>query len=145
MLDSRPKGRGFEPHRRHWVVSLSKNINPSLLLVQPRKTRPYITERLLMGRKESNQTNKQTDLFKFLKMIQYLGHIHSAQVDGTVVNSLLQLSERWPCHIWLVGRMKFATLEANFGGVGTFSLSHSCLFSPSLWEESQHHYTEPKL
>ena len=33
-------------------------INPSLVLVQPRKTRPYITERLLMGRKESNQTNK---------------------------------------------------------------------------------------
>ena len=58
MLDSRPKGRGFEPHRRHCVVSLSKNINPSLVLVQPRKTRPFITERLLMGRKESNQTNK---------------------------------------------------------------------------------------
>ena len=59
VLDSRPKGRGFEPHRRHGVVSLSKNINPSLVLVQPRKTRPFITERLLMGRKESNQTNKQ--------------------------------------------------------------------------------------
>ena len=60
VLDSRPKGRGFEPHRRHCVVSLSKNINPSLELVQPRKTRPYITERLLMERKESKQTNKQT-------------------------------------------------------------------------------------
>ena len=59
VLDSRPKGRGFEPHRRHCVVSLSKNINPSLVLVQPRKTRPFITERLLMGRKESIQTNKQ--------------------------------------------------------------------------------------
>ena len=56
VLDSRPKGRGFEPHRRHCVVSLSKNIYPSLVLVQPRKTRPFITERLLMGRKESNQT-----------------------------------------------------------------------------------------
>ena len=50
-----PRGNGFEPHLRHCVVSLSKNINPSLVLVQPRKTRPYITERLLMGRKESNQ------------------------------------------------------------------------------------------
>ena len=30
------------------------------VLVQPRKTRPFITERLLMGRKESNQTNKIT-------------------------------------------------------------------------------------
>ena len=58
MLDSRPKGRGFEPHRRHCVVSLSKNINPSLVLVHPGKTRPFITERLLMGSKESNQTNK---------------------------------------------------------------------------------------
>ena len=52
---------GFEPHRRHCVVSLSKNINPSLVLVQPRKTRPFITERLLMGRKESNQTRAEVD------------------------------------------------------------------------------------
>ena len=58
VLDSRPKGRGFEPHRRHCVVSLSKNINPSLVLVQTRNTRPFITERLLMGRKESNQTKQ---------------------------------------------------------------------------------------
>ena len=41
---------------------LARHINPSLVLVQPRKTRPYITERLLMGRKESNQT-KQTCFF----------------------------------------------------------------------------------
>ena len=59
VLYSRPRGRGFESHRCHCVVSLSKNINPSLVLVQPRKTRPFLTERLLMGRKESNQTNKQ--------------------------------------------------------------------------------------
>ena len=58
VLDSRPKGRGFKPHRPHCVVSLSKNINPSLVLIQPRKTCPYITERLLMGRKESNQTKQ---------------------------------------------------------------------------------------
>ena len=58
VLDSRPKGRGFEPHRRHCVVSLSKNINPSLVLVQLRRTCPFIAERLLMGRKESNQTKK---------------------------------------------------------------------------------------
>ena len=57
--DSRLRGRGFEPHPRHCVVSLSKNINPSLVLVQYRKTRPFITERLLMGRKELNQINKQ--------------------------------------------------------------------------------------
>ena len=39
-----------------WV----RHIYPSLVLVQPRKTRPCLTERLLMGRKESNQT-KLTD------------------------------------------------------------------------------------
>ena len=61
VLDSRPKGRRFEPHRRHCVVSLNKNINPSLVLVQPSKTHHFITERLLMGRKESNQT-KQTKI-----------------------------------------------------------------------------------
>ena len=56
VLDLRLRGGGLEPHRHHYVVSLSRNINPSLVLVQPRKTRPFITERLLMGRKESNQT-----------------------------------------------------------------------------------------
>ena len=55
VLDSRPRGHGFEPHWCHCVVSLSKNINPSSVLVQPRKTRPYITERL---RIKSNKQNK---------------------------------------------------------------------------------------
>ena len=32
-----------------------RQINPSLVLIQPRKTHPYIAERLLMGHKESNQ------------------------------------------------------------------------------------------
>ena len=55
VLDWRPRGPRFESHWCHCVVSLSKKINPSLVLVQPSKTRPYITERLLMGRKESNK------------------------------------------------------------------------------------------
>ena len=58
VLDSRPKDRGFQPHLRHCIVSLSKNINHSLVLVQPRKTRPFITEIMLMGHKESNQTKQ---------------------------------------------------------------------------------------
>ena len=41
------------------ALSLSKNINSSLVLVQPRNTHPSITERLLMGRKESNQQTKE--------------------------------------------------------------------------------------
>ena len=52
----------FEPHRRHCVMSLSKNINPSLELVQPRKTRPFISERLLTECKESKQTNIPPDI-----------------------------------------------------------------------------------
>ena len=56
VLDSRPKGRGFEPHRHHCVVVLEQ------VLVQTRKTRPYITEILLMGRKESNQTKSMSSL-----------------------------------------------------------------------------------
>ena len=60
VLDSKPRGRGFEPYWPHCVVSSSKNINSSLVLVQPRKTCPFITERLLMGRKKSSKTNKKT-------------------------------------------------------------------------------------
>ena len=62
VLVSRPRGRGFEPHPHHCVVSMSKNINPSLVRVQPRKTRSFITERLLMGCKESNQTKQNSPL-----------------------------------------------------------------------------------
>ena len=40
------------------LCSLARHIKPSLVLVQPRKTHPFITERLLMGRKESNQTKQ---------------------------------------------------------------------------------------
>ena len=43
-------------------MSLSKNINPALELVQPRKTRPFITERLLMGCIESNKTHKKANI-----------------------------------------------------------------------------------
>ena len=56
VLDSRPRGRGFELNRRHCVVVLES----SLVLAQPRKARPCLTERLLMGGKESNQ-NKWYD------------------------------------------------------------------------------------
>ena len=50
-------GRGFQPQWGHCVVVLEQDIYPSLVLVQPRN-RPCLTERLLMGHKESNQTNK---------------------------------------------------------------------------------------
>ena len=37
---------------------------PSLLLVQPRKTCPCLTERLLIGHKESNKKKKKTTVIK---------------------------------------------------------------------------------
>ena len=37
--------------------------------------------------------------------------------------------------VWLVGLMKFASLEADLGGESRpFSLSHSYFLSPSLWK-----------
>ena len=86
MLDSRPRGRGFEPHRRHCVVSLSKNINPSLVLVQPRKT-CLITEILLMGRKELNQTNKTVDL-----QHSSFKHIFSIREENSMDSDQMALS-----------------------------------------------------
>ena len=41
VLDSRLRGHSFESQRRHFVVALSKTYNPSLVLDQSRKTRPY--------------------------------------------------------------------------------------------------------
>ena len=59
VLDSRPRGPGFEPHRHHCGCGpWAWHIYPSLVLVQPRRTHPCLTERLLMGRKESKQTKQ---------------------------------------------------------------------------------------
>ena len=47
VLDSRRRGCGFEPHRRCCFASLSicKTHLSLLILVQPRKTHPDITEK----------------------------------------------------------------------------------------------------
>ena len=74
-----------EPHRCHCVVSLRKTINPSLVLIQPRRTRSYITERLLMGRKESNQTNKE-GMVKVFKIISEFRNLR-LKVSLKVLNS----------------------------------------------------------
>ena len=79
MLDWRRRGRGFEPRRRHCVVSLSKNINSNLVLVQPRKTHPFINERLLMGRKESNLTNSRRAVVSYKRKF-----VHKALVNHRV-------------------------------------------------------------
>ena len=96
--DSRRNGCRFEPHRRHCVVVLE----PSLVLVQPRKTRPYITERLLMGRKESNQT-KQGSLFSHLLIFsKSVILLKKSYLRTTILNCVKQFESRsgltkcWP-------------------------------------------------
>ena len=39
-------------------INMKHLLYPSLVLIQPRKTCPCLTERLLMGGKESNQTKQ---------------------------------------------------------------------------------------
>ena len=70
----------FEPNLHHSVVSLSKNINPSSVLFQPRKTRPFIIGRVLMICKEYYQTNKQTILLSLLGV-----HMKFCSVQSTDV------------------------------------------------------------
>ena len=97
VLDSRPRGGGFEPHWRHCVVSLSKKMNPSLVLVQPRKTHPFITERLLVGHKESNQTNKlsRDDSKSKGQIFLFYPHIHDRFFLSTMSpSSYMELSPR---------------------------------------------------
>ena len=86
VLDSRQRGRGFEHHRRHCVVVLEQGIYPSLGLVQPRNTCPCLTERLLMGRKESNQTN-------ILLLLLLAGSYIIAVIIGWVIYNC--------CYYWL--------------------------------------------
>ena len=52
--------RDMQASKRVYKQKCLINYYPSLVLVQPRKTSPYITGILLIGRKESNQ-NKQTN------------------------------------------------------------------------------------
>ena len=49
VLDSRLRGSRFEPHRRHCVVFFRKTLCPLLRLVQPSKTCPAMTEKMLTG------------------------------------------------------------------------------------------------
>ena len=53
------------------VVSLSKNINPTT-----QEQRPYMTERLLLGCKESNET-KQKRCFDIMNLLAETVHVIS--------------------------------------------------------------------
>ena len=87
LLDSRPRGSGFEPHWCHCVVVLEQDtfILALIVLVQPRKTCPCLTERLLMGHKESNQTKdskyylliSQQRIFLYSTLLLFTVHLSS--------------------------------------------------------------------
>ena len=77
--DSESRGPGFEPHKRHRVVSLSKAHLLPTVLVKPRKRwlRPDMTEKLLTGTLSLN-TNKQTKRFIMFsrKFVKWYLHIN---------------------------------------------------------------------
>ena len=104
VLDSRLRGRGFEPHRHHCVVVLERHIYPSLVLVQPRKTCPCLTERLLMGRKESNQTKLADNqdwhnILCFLISSWSLFQVQS-YLPFSIINYFQMLKGSLPCSQW---------------------------------------------
>ena len=72
VLYLRLRGRGFEPHQRHCVVVLEQD---TFILAKywfnPGRPVPVKIERLLMRRKESNETNEHA--FKEVTLFLWLG------------------------------------------------------------------------
>ena len=52
---------------------------------KPRKTRPFITERLLIGRKESNQTNKKRVCSAGCKNLCNFGKRHYVEYSCEII------------------------------------------------------------
>ena len=129
MLDLRPRGRGFEPCGCHCVVSLSKNINHSLVLVQPRKTCPFITGRLLMGHKRIKQNKTKMQIIT-LQMSQhvifwYLLHTQTAKAQKSL-------------HI-LIGAITFYTRYGSTGTSPVFTVCHKVIsLSISVYYQRWH-------
>ena len=95
VLDSRPRGRGFKPHRCHCVVVLEQDtfILAYIVLVQPRKTRLCLTERLLMGHKETNQTNKRTQTHNNTTKSEFLEN-RLSQLNGKILRQSQKLRQK---------------------------------------------------
>ena len=76
-------------------MSLSKNINPSLVLVQPRKTSPFITEKMLIGRKESN---KETNTQVYVYCLENKGNVSEIRLlsrSGMLDIEFIIMGARW--------------------------------------------------
>ena len=80
------------------LYSWARHINHSLVLVQPRKTCPCITERLLMGHKESKQTNKigynkKKKIFCSLNSFAYYSLAHVKIWNAKIQLAMMQCSQ----------------------------------------------------
>ena len=94
------------------ISSLSKNINPSLVLVQPRNTRPFITDRLMMGRKESNQTNKNGFMTKCSRAVHPLVIFLSVPLPSVMYvycSPVVTCGKAWP-----VGSLVYESFSRHF-------------------------------
>ena len=143
VLDSRPRGRGFEPHRRHCVVVLEQDI-PSLVLVQPRKTCPCLTERLLMGRKESNQTNKTPMklirqlicifVFHMQQKLVFSGYVlHLEYYPSSSITLQTHRKQNPPRSSYFINIVKgFTSNLLSLHGKFHYEFSHSITFSSNL-------------
>ena len=68
-------------------ASLRCDLEQGTLLVQPRKTGPYISERLLMGHKESNQT-KQNYLREIIAKLETWVKVQNFQILNFRISNL---------------------------------------------------------
>ena len=92
--DRRAGGLSLTAVTALWSLSKTHLSNyPSLVLVQPRKTRPYITERLLMGRKESNQTNKHMSK---CRIVGIYAHSFCLSVPTNIIYKMISYLEFVP-------------------------------------------------
>ena len=120
----------LEPHWRHCIVSLSKNINLSLVLVQHRD-RSLLTERLLMGRKVSNKKKKKKkkkksnlwdwssikkvrpDFFELFNLIGIEFATRMFRVTQVRVQTLLEMSRNFSRNICFNSRIPFLLGQFN--------------------------------
>ena len=94
MVECLTRDRGAAGSSLTGITALWSLSKTHLVRVQPRKTRPCLTERLLMGRKESNQSNKinQKNLVKSnyqFWALEVIGH-RPVNVKRAVIGSKAQ-------------------------------------------------------
>ena len=98
VVECLTRGRGIVGSRASLRCGpWARHIYPSLVLVQPKKTHPCLTERLLMGCKESNQTNKQIKLGIFSNST-CLALVLGAQKNRLIETVLLSTHNK--CYGW---------------------------------------------